>query len=80
MRKYFAAYDNDTIHAIDKSPEDAIAKASLKGFTGLKVAKIRDGLVERIDQEGWDAKNQSFAIVDGYLVDTSYPLRSGVMR
>jgi len=80
MTNRYAAYDDYSIYALATSPSDAIANARRdtgKPDETFETARVSDALAAQIDEHGWCGISQSFALVDGYLVDTTWRTLSG---
>lgn len=70
----YAAYDDLSIYAIGKTPEEAIHKA--RNDAGdpdaeFDTAYIGDDLAAWIERNGWNGNHRSFAIRNGRIIDTT---------
>jgi len=74
MPNFYAAYDSASIYALGTSPADAIANArrDARDPDGVfETAPVSDAFAAQIEADGWDGYAQSFALVNGALVDTT---------
>ena len=74
MTNFYAAYDASAIYALGTSPSDAIANArrdTREPDATFQTASVSSALAAQIEAHGWCGTSQSFALVDGSLVDTT---------
>lgn len=78
--RYFAAYDADTIYgvgttellALDCAAQWTYGDGAREGdVDDLATAEISKALFDKISENGWDGRNQSFEIRDGELFETT---------
>lgn len=70
----YAAYDDISIYAIGRSPEEAIQNArtaACEPGAVFDTAPIGDALAARIERDGWNGNRQSFGIRSGEIIDTT---------
>ena len=70
----YAAYDAYSIYAVGDTPDAATAKAredAKDEDAQFTTAPVTDSFAAWIEQHGWNGHNDSFAVEDGYLIDTT---------
>ena len=70
----YAAYDYLSICGLGPTPDEAIQDAreqSNDPGASFETANISDELAAQIDRDGWNGNQKSFAILGGYIVDTT---------